>query len=202
MGRNCGVLARNRRFAQACSDRLGDRRPVRSGWNDIGAESSRLGGCATHVQPGWNRDSCHGPSLPIERVFRRPLEGQFCIPLGLEVKFRRKLRLEGSSADCSRVTCYLHLGKTNLRFTARRRERFALGQKPTKRTLFCFATPCPMRGCHCDVGCHGRSDGSPKWKRHRQQLSISALTGHTHGPQWKARAARLRNSRPVLLRLV
>jgi hypothetical protein len=95
----CGAFARNRRFAQACSDRVGDRQLVHPGWNDIGAESGRLGGCATHVQPGWNRNSCHRPSLPTERVFRRTLEGHFCISLGLELKVRPKLRLEGSSAD-------------------------------------------------------------------------------------------------------
>jgi hypothetical protein len=85
--------------AQAGSDRLRNRQPVPSGWNDFGAGSGRLGGCAPHVQPGWNRNSCHRPSLPIERVFLRTLEGQFCISPGLEVKFRRKLRLEGSTAD-------------------------------------------------------------------------------------------------------
>jgi hypothetical protein len=94
-----GTFPRNGRFAQACSNHVGDRQQVLSGWHDIGAESGRLGGCATHVQPGWNRNSCHRPSLPIERVFRRSLEGQFCISLGLEVKVRPKLRLEGSSAD-------------------------------------------------------------------------------------------------------
>jgi len=40
-----------------------------------------------------------GPSLLSEKVFRRALGGQFCISSGLEVKVRRKLRLEGISAD-------------------------------------------------------------------------------------------------------
>jgi len=50
--------------------------------------------------------------------------------------------------------------KTNPLSVALARKRITLGQASAKRTLFCFAAPCPMRHCRYDVGFLGFNGGS------------------------------------------
>jgi hypothetical protein len=78
-----------------------------------GVESGRLGGCATHVQPGWNRNGSHSPSLPNESLVRHALDRQFCISRSLEVIFRRRPRLEASSAAHHRSRIIHALGNAD-----------------------------------------------------------------------------------------
>jgi hypothetical protein len=50
--------------------------------------------------------------------------------------------------------------ETNPPSAALTRERITQGQASAKRTLFCFATPCPMRHRLYDVGFQGFNGGS------------------------------------------